>query len=298
MIVVIGEALVDVVHSPDGSVAEALGGAPYNTSRAIARLGGEVEYVGCLSTDGRGDRLASGLAADGVGLRHVRRTGLPSTVARATIGPTGGATYVFELAGTASPALDAADMRRLPADPDIVFTGGLALVAEPSASAVAGYLESLAADTVVVVDVNSRPDAIGDGSAYRRILDRVVRRADIVKLSDEDIGVLHPGEELGDVAARLAADGTVVVVTAGAEGSLLVRSSGVTHVAAAPLPGPLVDTIGAGDTFDGALLHCLAAEQVSRADLAQHDLTPALEAASRAAAYVVTRRGADPPTAV
>lgn len=298
MIVVIGEALVDVVRSPDGTVAEALGGAPYNTSRAIARLGGDVEYVGCLSTDEAGERLAAGLAGDGVGLQFARRTDLPSTVARATIGAGGGATYEFELEGTASPALVDDDLARLPRHPGIVFTGGLALVAEPAASSIVGYLESLSAATIVVVDVNSRPAAIGDERRYRATLDRVLARADVVKVSDEDVEVLYPGEGLDEVAARLAENGAVVIVTAGAEGSLLVRSGSAVHVPAAPLPGPLVDTIGAGDTFDGALLHWLARERIGRTGLADRDLRPGLDAASRAAAYVVTRRGADPPTSL
>ena len=298
MIVVIGEALVDLVSGADGSVAEALGGAPYNTSRAIARLGGDVEYVGCLSTDDVGNRLVAGLAADGVGLGHVRRTDLPSTVARATIGEGGGASYEFELEGTASPSLDRDDLGRLPAAPHIVFTGGLALVAEPSASAIADYLEAVSPTTIVVVDVNSRPDAISDGAAYRDLVERVLARADLVKVSDEDIEVLHPGERLDDVADRLATHGACVVVTAGAEGCILVRSGSAVHVPAAPLPGPLVDTIGAGDTFDGALLYWLSAEGVGLAALADYDLRPGLETVSKAAAYVVTRRGADPPTAI
>ncbi len=296
MIVVIGEALVDVVSGADGTVAEALGGAPYNTSRAIARLGGDVEFVGCLSTDDVGNRLAAGLAGDGVGLGHVRRTDLPSTVARATIGDGGGATYVFELQGTASPSLDRDDLSRLPAAPDIVFTGGLALVAEPSASAIADYVDAVPPSTIVVIDVNSRPDAITDEAAYRDLVTRVLARADVVKVSDEDIEVLHPGDRLEAVADRLAGHGAAVVVTAGAQGCILVRAGDVVHVPAAPLPGPLVDTIGAGDTFDGALLYWLAAQGVDRAGLTELDLRPGLEAASRAAAYVVTRRGADPPT--
>ena len=162
MIVVIGEALVDLVAATDGTLVPALGGAPYNTARAVARLGGEVEFVGALSEDGFGQRLARQLIDDGVNVSRAPRTTRPTSLAVAEIGPEGGAEYRFYLQGTSVPELTAEILRPVARDAEIVFTGGLALVVEPAASAIAELVDDLHDSTIVVVDLNCRPAAIDD----------------------------------------------------------------------------------------------------------------------------------------
>ena len=112
MIVVIGEALVDLVIAPDGAVEAALGGAPYNTARAAARLGADVEFVGGLSVDRFGSLLRSQLDRDGVGTRFAASTDEPTTLAAAEIGDDGSATYRFYFDGTSAPLVGPEVARR------------------------------------------------------------------------------------------------------------------------------------------------------------------------------------------
>lgn len=296
MIVVIGEALVDLVADDGGTFVPVLGGAPYNTARSVARLGGQVQFVGALSEDRFGQRLTSQLVDDGVDVSHAPRTTRPTSLAVAEIGPDGGAGYRFYLEGTSVPELTTQSLGSVASDTEIVFTGGLALVVEPAASAIAQFVVDLHDSTTLVVDLNCRPAAIGDRRRYVNGVDRVLRRTDLVKASDEDLAYLHP--DLGPIAAaeRLLADGPVaVVVTAGADGTTIVTAGESILVPAASLRAALVDTIGAGDTFDGALLEWMATAAIARHDLTAERLVPAIRAGHAAAAVAVTRRGADPP---
>jgi fructokinase len=81
VITVVGEALVDLVVTPDGAITATAGGAPYNVARACARLRAPVSLVAAVSTDHFGQRLMTDLAADDVNTEHVQRTELPSTLA-------------------------------------------------------------------------------------------------------------------------------------------------------------------------------------------------------------------------
>lgn len=293
VIVVAGEALVDRVAAPDGSVSDALGGAPYNVARALARLGVDVEFAGAVSTDALGEELIARLVADGVGMDRVQRVAAPTTIAFAEIDPGGTASYRFEIDGTAAPQLT-----RLPVGADVttLVTGGLALVFPPMVETVVKATEAVGSEVLVFVDVNSRPAVVEDRVAYLDAVRRVLGRADVVKVSDEDLDVLAP--EL-DVDAMLALGASAVVVTAGARGSAIVTPHGRREVPVAPLPGPVVDTIGAGDTFSAAFVGWWTLAGFGRDHLAGpaavDRLVDAVRAAGVAAAVTVTRRGCDPP---
>ena len=109
MILVAGEALIDLVISPSGDVSAALGGAPFNTARACSRLGGDVSFLGAISVDRFGQMLATQLADDGVDLAHASRVDRPTTLAAAELDEHGAATYRFYIEGTSAPALDRSD---------------------------------------------------------------------------------------------------------------------------------------------------------------------------------------------
>jgi fructokinase len=300
VIVVAGEALVDLVIEPDGAVTAALGGAPFNTARAVARLGMPVEFVGALSQDRFGNLLREQLDGDGVGVGHAPSTDRPTTLAAAELDPRGGAQYRFYIDGTSAPALTADDVRRLPDEPDVLFTGGLGLVLEPMADTVLGVIDRLPASTTLVVDANCRPRVIDDRDRYVRRLGRVLARTDIVKVSDEDLEYLMPGVDLSAASNRLLEAGPVaVVVTGGAGATGLMTLGGSREISVAALGAPVVDTIGAGDTF-GAALMVAWVERGGRRETLRHagaldELAIAVGAAHEAAAVVVIRRGADPP---
>jgi fructokinase len=292
-ITVAGEALVDLVIQPDGDVTATLGGAPFNTARAAARLGAPVTFVGALSTDRFGSLLAAQLEADGVHIASAR-TDLPTTLAAAELDDAGAASYRFYIDGTSAPALEPGDTASIGSG--IFFTGGLGLVLQPMADTVLAMVKAVDDSTTVVFDINCRPKVVGDRAAYLDRVNQLLKRADIVKVSDDDLAYLSPGMGVLDAAHQLrAVGGAAVLVTAGASTTSIVTGGRVTEVPVAPLDSPVVDSIGAGDTFGGALVAWWMASGRGRPDVDAKGLQQAVLAAHEAAAVVVTRRGADPP---
>jgi fructokinase len=294
MIVVVGEALVDLTLSADGALAAHLGGGPYNTARALGRLGVPVSYLGRLSTDAFGRRLRAALDADGVGLDSVLSTDDPTTLALAELDERGQASYRFYLDGTSVPGVEPhRALAALPADPAAVHVGTLALAVEPFARASEAVVERLAGRALVLVDPNVRPAIIRDRAAYLARLERVLARADVVKVSDEDLQWLWPGTPPDEAGRSVLALGPrLVLVTMGGAGALVLAREGVASV-----PAPVVavvDTIGAGDTFAAGVLAWW--HDNGRPDLGVLGAaTEATRFAVQVAAVTVARAGADPP---
>ena len=288
MIVVAGEALVDVIARRDESIDTVPGGGPFNTVRAVGRLGVPVAFAGAMSLDDHGNAMARSLAADGVSLELLQRTDLPTTRAFAEVDAHGEARYQFDVVGTSAPALDAgALLAALPSDLAAVHVGTLGLVFEPIASTITALVHDLADDTILVVDPNCRPSAIADAPAYRARLSKILARADVVKVSTADLDYLG--------SLEIDVEAPVVVVTDGARPAV-VRLGDVTHVIEVPSV-TVVDTVGAGDTFGGAMLAWLVNANVSRASVADPSvILAAVRFGLRAAAIVCQRPGADPPT--
>src|SRR5829696_5844662 len=124
MIVVVGEALVDLVIGLDGAVTASLGGAPYNAARAVARLGGDVTFAGALSSDRFGQLLAGRLRDDGAATLAGCRTDRPTTLAAAELDDNASATYRFYVEGTSAPDLHVEALTAV-LDAEVIFTGGL-----------------------------------------------------------------------------------------------------------------------------------------------------------------------------
>lgn len=285
MIVVAGEALIDVIARPDGEVVAVPGGGPFNTARAIGRLGVPVAFAGALSSDEHGRAMAAALSDDGVSLDLVQRRDLPTTRALAELDDRGEATYRFVAEGTSSPAFELGPlMVALPAGFAALHVGTLGLVFEPIASTIEALVAGLADDVVLIVDPNCRPSAIDDPVGYRARLGRILARADAVKVSTADLEYVS-----FDIEAP------VVVVTDGPRPAV-VRLRAETHVIDVAAVD-VVDSVGAGDTFGGAMLAWLVQAGVPRASVADPDLAiPAVRFGLRAASIVCQRPGADPPT--
>ena len=290
---VAGEALFDLWLA-DGEVHGRPGGGPFNTARTLGRLRRPVAYLGALSQDGFGRTLRRHLAQDGVAPDAIVDTTLPSTLALADIGAGGGVRYGFWGEGTASAGLSPeVALAAIPDGVDVLHVGTLGLVFEPLAAALEAVSARLAPRALVVLDPNVRPAAIADEQAYRDRVDRLLALATVVKVSDEDLAWLCPGEETEDAARGLLARGpAVVLLTRGAEGVVVLTADGRRAV---PAPAvQVVDTIGAGDAFSGGFL---AAWRLAPGDGVD------LEAAARAAGYgalvaaiTCERAGASPPT--
>jgi fructokinase len=295
MILVAGEALVDLVVT-DGAILASPGGGPYNTARALGRLGASVGFLGRLSEDYFGSMLANVLAESGVSLRYTSQGPEPSALAIAHRSADGEADYSFYLGGT---TLGYASFRAPGADIRAVYAGSLALAVEPSASALEALVERERYKRIVAIDPNVRAAAITDHTGYRDRFDRCCRGAHIVKLSASDASWLLPGMGHDEVAARLLDLGPeLVVMTLGADGAIARTQRARARVRAQPVD--VVDTIGAGDAFEAGLLVALdergALVRGSLAVLADSDLEQVLRFASAVAALTCARSGAQTPT--
>ncbi len=296
MIVVCGEALIDMVTTGDSTRRPTPGGGPFNTARALARLEAPAAFLGHFSTDEFGRMLADQLAADGASLALATFGPEPTMIAVANIGGDGLAEYEFLIQGTSAPNLTL-DMipAELPVEVKAVHLGTLGLVLEPMASSLAALVRREHGRRLVMLDPNIRPVLTTDPQ-YRPRLDSLISQSTIVKASDADLDWLFPGlDRMAAARALLARGPKMVVVTLGAKGAI-----GVTASAEVRVPAPavrVVDTIGAGDAFGAALLAWLHDHGRLSRDLRldREELRAALEFACLVASITCTRPGADPP---
>jgi fructokinase len=296
-LVVAGEALIDVVAAPDGTLVGHPGGGPYTVARSIGRLEQPVAYLGRISTDGFGARLRHELEDDGVGLDAIVATDAPTTLALVELDASGAAAYRFYVGGTSAPGLTLeAATAVLPERIETLCVGALGLVFEPMATTLERLVERVAPGTLVALDPNCRPAAIEDRAAYRGRIERVLRRTDVLKVSEDDLGWLLPGSSATDAARALLPGGeAVALVTLGSRGALIVRGDDDVVAVEAP-PVEVVDTIGAGDAFTGAFLAHWRSRGLGRAELGgREELIEATRFACRAAALTCARAGAEPP---
>ena len=295
-----GEVLVDLVPGPAdgadglGPLVPSLGGGPFNVAVALGRLGVPTGMLTRASTDPFGDALVARLAAHGVDTAAVQRGPEPTSLAVVALADDGSARYAFYVEGTADRLV--ADPGPLPDDVAALALGGLSLLLEPGASVYGTLLEGAArAGRLVSLDPNIRTALITDPAAHRARLRSWLPAVGLLKLSDEDADWWG-----GDPEDWVAAGAGAVVLTRGADGLVAhTRAAGRVAVPAEPA-GPVVDTIGAGDTAHAALLSWFAEHGLldprSVAALDADGWRAALGRAARAAGIVVARRGADPPT--
>ncbi|CAL9410301.1 carbohydrate kinase family protein [Streptomyces sp. enrichment culture] len=297
MIVVAGEALIDLVPRGTGALADlrpALGGGPYNTAVALGRLGSPTAFCSRTSEDPFGEALLDGLRRAGVDVSGVQRGPEPTTLAVATIDDGGSAAYSFYVDGTADRMFSTP--AALPAGTRAVSFGTCSLVLEPGASAYEELMRTAAAQGVfTALDPNIRPGLIPDADAYRARFRGWLPSVSLLKLSEED--ALWLG---GSPKEWLAAGPSAVVITHGGDGLSAFTPDGAVH----SVPGEqidVVDTIGAGDTVNAALLHGLAVRDALSAEgvagLGRDGWTELLRFAARAAAITCSRAGAEPPYA-
>lgn len=284
-VLVVGEALVDVVHRTDGSVAEHPGGSPANVALGLGRLGRRADLLTDLGDDARGGVVRDWLVAAGARLLPVA-PGRRTSTATARLRADGSAAYEFDLSWEPRGDVD-------PTAYDVVHTGSIAAVLDPGAGTVRDLLERAQGAATITYDPNARPAIMGDRAESARRVEALVGLADVVKVSDEDLAWLYPGADPAAVIVEWRERGpAVVAVTLGAEGVLAVGDGALVEVPA--VPTPVVDTVGAGDTFMAALVDGVLA--LGLAAVAGARLETVLGRAARAAAINVARPGASPPT--
>ncbi|MEU6858947.1 carbohydrate kinase [Glycomyces sp. NPDC046736] len=294
MITVVGEALLDLVAGGDTTRFDARpGGSPANVAVGLARLGTPVALATRLADDLPGRIIAGHLEANGVRVERLPGDTDRTSLALAAIGADGGADYSFHL------SWDPTAMPDLPKDCACLHTGSLATALEPGASAVEALLDRARQTGVPIsYDPNVRPMLLGDRKTERERVERHVAGADVVKVSEEDLAWLYPGETPQGIARKWATSGpSLVVLTRGARGATGFNTATEVEVKAPKVT--VKDTVGAGDAFTAALLDSLTRTDLLRpglTDLDPESLTPHLTFAAKVAAITCERTGAEPPT--
>jgi fructokinase len=298
VIVIGGEALVDLVD--DGGTPRSVpGGGPFNTAIAFGRLGVPVGFLGTISRDGDGQMLATRLLDAGVDTSFVRWSDAPTPRAVVHHLGDGRNEYTFHLSGTSLADLPPNELPVLPEEAWAVYVGTLALAIDPPASAYETLVDREAGRREIIIDPNVRAAIFGDADSYRRRFERLVRLADIVKLSEDDAVWIYPGLPAEDVLKLILDLGPrVVAVTRGENGAIAGSNGAVVDIDGIPVD--VVDTVGAGDSFGAALIAALVDEgafgphATRTADKAV--LARAVSYAVAASAITCTRTGATPPS--
>ena len=293
-----GEALIDIIVNTDGEVSSVVGGGPLNTARTVARLGHEVEFIGGISQDAFGRRIQRLLQSDGVKQAITPLLPEPSTLAIASLDESGAATYRFMMDNTAASSVSIEmAMNALNVNASAIHIGTLALVLTPLTDAVCAVTSALSKDQILMVDPNARPSVMSDSRVFDSTVNHVLGRANIVKVSGDDLEFMAPGVEAHQAAHQLHDQtGAVVLFTDGAK-SLNVFVEGVKETVAVP-PIDVVDTVGAGDSFSGGFLAFWVQNDYSQSDLASMEkVLGATEFGIKVAGITCQRAGAQPPFA-
>ena len=303
MILCCGEALIDMIESVDqdgnSNFSAHVGGAVFNTAIALGRLRTQTGFLSGISRDLFGSMLRDALSSSHVDASHVILSELPTTLAFVRLSD-GHAAYTFYDENTAGRMLDHSAVPPLTNEISALYFGGISLISEPCANFYAALALREAADRVIVLDPNIRPSLIKNIEGYRERLNSIIEVTDILKVSDEDIHWIVPGpaslvekvQALCDIGPKL------VILTKGSEGaSAFTRGGKLADVAAHS--AVVIDTVGAGDTFNAGMIAKLAElgllSKPALANLKSSDVETALDFGARVAAVTVSRQGANPP---
>ncbi|MDI6026587.1 carbohydrate kinase [Corticibacterium sp. UT-5YL-CI-8] len=301
MIVCCGEALIDMLprESSAGEPAFApyAGGAIFNSAIALGRLGAPVEFFSGLSSDLFGQQIRDVLAESKVGSRFADVSARPTTLAFVRL-QDGHATYTFYDENTAGRMLNEADLPSFEEDVAAMLFGGISLIAEPCGSTYEALMRREHQDRVIMLDPNIRPGFIPDRDKHAERILRMMAMSDIVKLSDEDLAWFGETGSVDEIAAKWLKTGPkLIIVTQGSKSVIAYSDS--EKVTVNPRRVEIVDTVGAGDTFNAGVLAALhdksALTKAKVAELGADELRGALELGVKAAAVTVSRAGANPP---
>jgi len=302
MLLVCGEALFDVFIGDAQSGAVSLdaraGGSPYNVAIGLARLGRRVGFLGTVSTDILGQKLVDYLTAEGVSGDYLVRKDNLTTLGMVGLGPDGSAQYSFYNENAADRQLLPADIPPLADEVRALHIGSFSMAVNPTGETLEAFIIRESAQRFCSYDPNIRARLVPDRDVWLGKLDRLSHHVHLLKMSDEDFDWLYPGAAPADLARGWLSRGVrLVVMTEGAKGAVAWFAN--TEVRVPGIGVSIVDTVGAGDTFQAALL-C----RLDEAGLLSPDAVSGLDAdfvrglmtfAARAAAITCSRRGADLP---
>lgn len=303
MIVCAGEALFDLFAQGDseggGMLFDArIGGSLLNVAMGTARLGREAAFLSAISTDLFGERLWAHLQAEGIGADLTIRVDRPTTLSVVGVDLAGVPSYAFYGSGAADQSLSPTDLPPWPDAAKALHIGSYSMVVEPVGSTLLGLARDLAGRCFVSYDPNVRPTIEADMAVWRARLADLLPSLSMLKISSEDFALLYGEADMAAMAGRwLQAGPDLVIITHGADGAEAWTEG---HNVRVPgLAVDVVDTVGAGDTFQAALLARLdenaRLDGFDAAELDGPDIADLLNFAARAAAITCSRRGADLP---
>jgi len=303
MIICCGEALIDMLPRklPDGTdvCMPVPGGAVFNTAIALGRLGEDTHFFTGLSIDMYGRQLTAFLEASHVKTTYCKRTPRPTTLAFVSL-EDGNAQYTFYDENTASRMLEIEDLPDLPEQTQAMQFGAISLVSEPCASSFEELMRRYSNTAIIALDPNIRPSFIQNEAAYRARIKRMCTLSDIIKVSQDDLDWLEPGKGFETVAREWISTGAKIILLTMGENGVRAITASLDFVVPAQ-PAKVVDTVGAGDSFNAGVL-----ADLRRSDYLQKDklgtinekaLRSALTFATRVAAFTVGQAGANPPWA-
>ncbi|TPK91988.1 MULTISPECIES: carbohydrate kinase [unclassified Mesorhizobium] len=301
MILCCGEALIDMLPrtTTEGEPAFApyVGGAVFNTAIALGRLGAPAGFFSGLSSDLFGGQFRDALGASKVSSTYAHTSPRPTTLAFVKLN-NGQATYTFYDENTAGRMLTIDDLPQLGSEIEAMLFGAISLISEPAGSAYEEFMKREHGHRVMMLDPNIRPNFIPDKAKHLRRIRAMMAMADIVKLSDEDLHWFGEAGSREDVVRNWLDRGPkLIVVTHGSEGAVgYTKDHAVTVM---PEKVTVVDTVGAGDTFNAGILASLHEQglltKAAIGELTQETIRKALSLGAKAAAVTVSRAGANPP---
>ncbi len=302
MFLICGEALYDFFLVEEGASGSLRfdarpGGSPYNVAIGMARLGASSALLTGISNDMLGARLSTILQDEGVNQNYLVRTGRRTTLSLVGVDESGGPSYAFYGIGSADCSLTEADLPQI--NPEIrgLHFGSYSIAVKPVADAFAALL-ARTPGRFVSLDPNVRPTIEPDMAVWRQRIDTLRPQTTLLKVSDEDIAMLHPNTDPIEIVREWSRSGpTLVVLTRGGEEVVAVRGDELFH--AKPPTTEVIDTVGAGDTFMASLLAGVSGQSDPAAylkTLSKSGVESLLNRAATAAAITCSRRGADLPT--
>jgi fructokinase len=301
MILCCGEALIDMLPrtTTEGEAAFApyVGGAVFNSAIALGRLGAPAGFFSGLSSDLFGGQFREALGASKVSSTYAHTSPRPTTLAFVRL-TNGQATYTFYDENTAGRMLTIDDLPKLGSEIEAMLFGAISLISEPAGSAYEEFMRREHESRVMMLDPNIRSNFIPDKAKHLRRIREMMAMADIVKLSDEDLKWFDEAGSHEEVVRNWLDRGPkLIVVTHGSEGA--VGYSKTHKVTVMPQKVKVIDTVGAGDTFNAGILASLHEQglltKATIGDLPEEAIRKALELGAKAAAVTVSRAGANPP---
>lgn len=306
MFVVCGEALFDVFMDKEAamdatslSFTARVGGSPLNVAVGLSRLGRESALLTGVSTDFFGDRLQAVLRAEGVSTDLLSRKSGPTTLGFVQKSEEGIPSYAFYGNGAADRALESSDLDFDRSATRCIHLGSYSIVVPSTSNTLLELVKAESQNCVISLDPNIRPTVEPDIAKWRASVEKLLPYVDVLKASDEDLGILYPGRSLEDVLQSWVESGVkLVALTRGPDGATLISKEGRADVTA-PVT-QVIDTVGAGDTFQAALLDQVIALNEEYGDRWPEKMTSKTMAdigrfAAGAASITCSRQGAELP---